>query len=102
MRTLRARHDHAAIWSNINTRDSLVMAFQFVLEVEFGPAFVVELDIVVSSDGQGLPVSGEGMVRDGMVEEMVDFWARHLAVLCDRRSSLLSHGRKGSGRKRLG
>ncbi len=90
MRTLRASHNHAAVWSDVYTSNSLIVAFQFVLKREFGPSPVVEFDIVIASDRKSLPVSREGMVGDGMVEEVVDLWARHLEDLCDRSSSLLS------------
>ena len=53
------------------------MALKFVLESKLRARASVQLDIVVASHGHRLPVCGEGMVGDGVVEEVMDFWARH-------------------------
>jgi hypothetical protein len=74
---LRARHNLAAVGRNVNTRDSLVVASQLVLQLELTAAALVELDVVVAGYGEGLAVGGEGVVRDGMVEEVVHFWRGH-------------------------
>ena len=76
------------MWSDVYSSDCLVMTFQFIFEHEFGPGSAVELDVVVSSDCECLTVCREGVVGDGVVEEMVDFGARHVEI-CNRSSSLL-------------
>jgi len=88
--TLRASHNHAAMRRNIDTGHRLVMAFEFILEREFRAGSVIQFDIVVSCNGQRLSICGEGMVGDGMMEEVVDFGSRHGRTWDDRRSSLLS------------
>lgn len=47
----------------------------------------VELDIVLSSHRKRAAVSGERVVGDGVVEEVMNFWGH--GCECDRRSSLL-------------
>ncbi len=78
MLTLRACYDHATMWGNIHASDSLVMSFEFILKCKLVTRPVVELDVVVSGDCECLPVGGERMVSDGMVEQMMDFWASHV------------------------
>ena len=58
------------------------MTLQFVLELEFIACSSIELNASVSSDSQRLSVSREGVVGDGVVEEVVDFWARHFEEYC--------------------
>ena len=94
MRTLGASDNHATVGSNVDSCNSLVMAFQFVFQCKFGTRPIVEFDIVVSSDCEGLLVGGEGMVCNGVVEEVMDFWTRHRERGGDRRSSLLSQERQ--------
>lgn len=53
------------------------MAFEFVFEGESLAGATVELDVVISSDGEGLTVGGEGVVGDWVVEELVDLWGCH-------------------------
>ena len=38
----------------------------------------VQIDIVLTSYGERLAVGREGMVRDGVVKEVVDFWGDHV------------------------
>jgi hypothetical protein len=54
------------------------MALQFVLELEGIPNLAVQLNRVVTSDGQCLAVCREGMVSDRIVEEMVDLGSSHV------------------------
>ena len=77
MLTLRACHDHAAMRSYINASDGLVMSLELILKCKLAARPIVKLDVIVSGDCKCLPVSREGMVGDGMVEEMMDFWASH-------------------------
>lgn len=53
------------------------MAFELVLELEGVSNPAIQLDRRVASNGEGLPVGGEGVVRNGVVEEVVNFWLRH-------------------------
>lgn len=68
------------------------MPLKLVLELEGIANSAVQLDCRLASDGKGLPVGGERMVRNGIVEEVVDFWFRHCGNggVCDRSGSLLS------------
>ena len=65
------------------------MALQLIFELERVRNPSIELDRGVSSNGEELPVGGEGMVRNRVVEEMVYFWSGHYGG-SDRSSSLLS------------
>lgn len=53
------------------------MASKLIFESEFVAGSGVELDIVVFGDCQGLPVGGEGVIGNGVMEEVVDFWSSH-------------------------
>lgn len=53
------------------------MALQLLLELESISDPAVQLDIVLSRNGQGLAVLRERMVRNGVVEEVVDFGRSH-------------------------
>lgn len=78
--TLRARDNAAGVWRNVEAGDSLVMPLQLVLQPEGISSLAVQFDGRVSCDGQGRPVGGEGVVGDGVVEEVVDLWRSHLDV----------------------
>jgi len=56
------------------------MAAEFVDEFELLGGPCVEFYVVLAGYGEGSAVSGEGVVGDGGVEEMVDFWGGHLGV----------------------
>ena len=75
--TLRASHDLASPRGNINTRDRLIMTGQFILQLEATARLCVQVNIVLTSYSERLAVGGEGMVRNGVVEEVVDFGAGH-------------------------
>lgn len=72
-----ASDDHAGIGSNIDTSHGLVMALQLILQCEIGAGSVVEFHHIVPSHSERLSISGEGVVCDWVVEEVVNFWARH-------------------------
>lgn len=60
------------------------MAFKFVLQGKLpGARSAVKLDVDVSGDSQGLPVGGEGVVGDWVMEQMMHFWG-HIDVLNQR------------------
>ena len=75
--TLRASDNSAAVKCNVYASDCFVMTFELVLEFESIACSTVELDTGVSCDCKGLPICGEGMVRNGTVEKVVDFWSSH-------------------------
>ena len=75
--TLRASHDHAAVRSNINACDGLIVAFQLIFEGEAIARVAVQFDIIVSCYSERLTVGREGVVGNGVVEEMVDFGSGH-------------------------
>jgi hypothetical protein len=70
------------------------MSFELVLELKCVSGSPIKLDAAISCHCQCLSISGKGMVRDWMVEQMVNFWGCHSValLLCDRSSSLLSLG----------
>ena len=45
--TLGASHDHAALRSNVDAGNSLVMTLELILECKIGARALVELDVVV-------------------------------------------------------
>lgn len=65
------------------------MTLEFVLQSKSRAGSVVKFDDIVPSHREGLSVCGEGVIRDGMVEEMMNFRARHVEKRSDRSSSLL-------------
>lgn len=75
--TLRTSNDLAGIGRNVYACDRLVMPSEFILQFVSAAALLEQVDAVVASYGEGLAVGGEGMVCDGVVEEMVDFRASH-------------------------
>jgi len=75
--TLRARHDLAGIRRNVDTRDRLVVPRQLILQLKASARPRVQVDVVLAGDGERLAVGGEGVVRDGVVEEVVHFWGGH-------------------------
>jgi hypothetical protein len=67
------------------------MSLQLILQLESTACASIKLNVGISCHSQCLLVSREGMVGDGVVEEMVDLWGCHIEeVWIDRRSSLLS------------
>lgn len=53
------------------------MTTQLIFQSEAGAIGRVQLDRVVSSNGESLAVGREGVVGDGMVEEVVDLRSGH-------------------------
>jgi hypothetical protein len=78
--TLRAGHDLARVGSDIYPRDRFVVSSQLVLELEPAALPRVQINIVVAGYGEGLAVGGEGMVRNRVVKEVVDFGGDHGCV----------------------
>ena len=76
-RTLRACNNAARVRCNVDTRDQLIVALQLVLELEGIADLAIQLDGRIPGNRNGLAISGEGMVGDGVVEEMVDFGSSH-------------------------
>ena len=67
------------------------MTLELILQFEAVARPAVELDDVVSGHSEGLPVCGERVICDWVVEEVMNFRSGHLvAERYDRRSSLLS------------
>lgn len=78
--TLGASHNLARVRRDIYTRDRLIVARQFILELEAAARLRVQVDVVLTSYGQCLTVGREGMVCNRVVEEVVDFWGGHCGV----------------------
>lgn len=53
------------------------MTLEFISKYVLRPGLLIQLDVVVSGNCEGLAVGREGMVSDGVVEEVEDFRARH-------------------------
>jgi hypothetical protein len=77
--------------SNIDASDRLVMSLELILKSKVASRPSVELDVDIPRNRKCLPVGGEGVVGDGVVEEVMNFRAGHCEFMgvCDRRSSLL-------------
>ena len=80
-RTLRTSHDPATLRRNVDSSDSLVVTTKLVYELEVIARLAVQLDVVVAGDSDSLAITGEGVVGNGSVEEVVNFWAGHRAVV---------------------
>jgi len=75
--TLRASHNLARVGCNVYTGNCLVVTRELILELVSAARLLEEVDVVLSGYSERLAVGGEGMVRNGMVEEVVDFGAGH-------------------------
>ena len=53
------------------------MSLKFVLKYEIVSRLSIQLDSDVASDCKCLAVGREGMVGNGMMEQVVDFWTGH-------------------------
>jgi hypothetical protein len=62
---------------NIDASDRLVMSLELILKCEVASGPSVELDVDISRNCKCLPVGGEGMVGDRVVEEVVNFRTGH-------------------------
>jgi hypothetical protein len=80
-RTLGACYNLARVGSNVNSSDQLIMPAQLVLELKARASTRIELDIIVAGNGQSLAVGREGMIGNGVVEEVVDFGRCHVCYL---------------------
>jgi hypothetical protein len=77
---LRASYDLARVGSDINTGDKLIVASQFILQLEAIARALVKLDIILLCNSKRWPVRWEGMVGDGIVKEVVYLWSDHYAL----------------------
>ncbi len=75
--TLRASHNSARLECYVYTGNSLIVTLQFILKLEAIADSSVELDAGVSCNGQGLSVGGKGVIRDWVMEKMVDLRRGH-------------------------
>src|SRR4051812_1134134 len=62
---------------NIDASDRLVMSFELILKREVASRPSVELDVDISSNCKCLPVGGERVVGDWVVEEVMNFRSGH-------------------------
>lgn len=53
------------------------MALQLILELETIPTSTIELNTGVSCNCESLSVRREGVIGNGMVEKVVNFWSCH-------------------------
>lgn len=74
---LRAGDNLARVGGNVDSGDELVVAAQLVVEGEARAIGRVQLDRVVSGDSQRVAIGREGMVGDGVVEEVVYLGGGH-------------------------
>ena len=75
--TLRASDNSAAVGRNVHAGDKLVVPLQLVLDLEDIAYSAVEVDGGLARNSYQLTVRREGMVRNWVVEEVVDFWSCH-------------------------
>lgn len=86
---LRAGDNLARVGSDIDAGDKLVVATQLVVQGEAGAIGRVQLDRVISSNGERFAVGSEGVVGDWVVEEVMNLGSGH-GEWKDRSFSLLS------------
>lgn len=86
---MRASDNFARVGCNVNPSDRLVVPRQLILQLVTTARLLEQVDIVLASDGERLAVGGEGMVRNGVVEEVVNFGASHADVRVAIGDSLL-------------
>jgi hypothetical protein len=75
--TLGTSDDLAALGRDIYRSHGLIMSFELVFQGKLVARSTVELDVVVSSDGDGLAVGGEGVVSDRMMKQVVNLRGSH-------------------------
>jgi hypothetical protein len=83
-RTLGTRHNHATGRCYVDSSNGLIMSLKFILKCEIVSGLAIQLDINIASDCECLPVGGEGMVGNWMMEQVVDLWAGHDELMCMR------------------
>ncbi len=83
-RTLRARHNAAGVRRNIDARHSLVVAFELILQLERTSNPAIKLDRRVLGHCESRAIGGEGVVRDGVVEKMVNLGGGHLGAVVSK------------------
>ena len=76
-RTLGASHNTTSFRGDVDTCDCLIMPLQFILQCKLATGAFIELNMILSGHAQCLSVSGEGMISNGVMEEMVNFGRRH-------------------------
>lgn len=74
---MRAGDNSAALWGNVHARDELVVALQFILELEGIANSAVQVNRGVARNGQCLAIRRERVIRDRVVEQVMDFWSCH-------------------------
>ncbi len=79
--TLRACDDAATLRGDVDASNGLVVALQFILQLERAACFPVELDSCVLGHGQSLAICRERVVGNGPVEKVVHLGRRH----CEQR-----------------
>lgn len=74
---LRTCNNLAGIGRNVDACHRLVMSLELIAQLELVARPLIQVHCVLAGDGEGLPVGGEGVVGDGVVEEVVDFRGCH-------------------------
>lgn len=87
--TLGAGHDHATIWRNINTSDCLVVTFELIFQSEPVAGLAVQFNCVVFGYCQCLPIGGEGVIGNRVVEKVMNFRGCHVERIAIGDSLLL-------------
>jgi hypothetical protein len=78
--TLGAGYNLSRVRSNVHTRDCLVMASQFILKLEPAALSRIQVNIVLARNSQRLAIGGKRVVRNWVVEEVVDFGSGHCSM----------------------
>ena len=66
--TLGASNNLSGVGRDVYSSDCLVMAGELVFQLEAFASSLVQVDVILSGDGKGLAISGEGVIRNWMVE----------------------------------
>jgi hypothetical protein len=67
----------SGVGGTLGARHGLVMAGELVLQRVLCARAPVQVDVVVAGHGERLAVGGEGVVGDGVVEQVVDVRGGH-------------------------
>lgn len=78
--TLGTSDNTATAERNIHTCNGLVVAFQLINELKAIARSIVQLNAVVSRNGERLSVCRKGMIGNWMVKEVMNFWSSHCEV----------------------
>ena len=77
LQTLRTGDNLASIGSNVNTGYRLVMSFQLISQLKLPTRPLIQVHSAFTRNSEGLTVSRKRVIRNGMVEEVMNFRRSH-------------------------